>query len=191
MKLYSVFLIALLLIGILTISGCVKVPSGTTNNFTVTVPEPEEIEPPEGGEEDEEGEGGAIASATSLDFKVDVTSPGGTIKYRERARKIGTGNTDFRLDSSTNGATTSWILSKGTQLGWVCAGGECSPLPDIPGMDFSTYWGNYYNNGFEAYIGYLAGWNSGELTMTFAGITYKFYDIQVNPTIPDSVFQHS
>ena len=57
MKLYTGFLIALLLIGTLAVSGCVKVPSGTIGNVSITVPENGETEPPEepsegGGEEE-------------------------------------------------------------------------------------------------------------------------------------------
>lgn len=141
------------------------------------------------GYEWEEGEEGIIASATSLDFKVDLTYEGETTTYRERARNIGTDDTDLRVDITSAWDNVSYILRESQQEGWYYYGGQWYSFSDM-GFDFDNYWDVQYE-GFETYTGYLAEWTSGEWSQTILGITYRIYDIQVNPIIPDSVFQPS
>jgi len=134
------------------------------------------------------GEGG-VAGATSLDFKVDVTYGGQTQTMRERARNIGTANMDLRVDINVVETTMSWILSGSQQQGWVYTGAQWMSFSDL-GYDFSTYWSQYYS-GFTTYENYLGNWTEGEWSGTFGGYAYRIYDIQVNPSLPDSVFQPS
>ncbi len=131
---------------------------------------------------------GIIASATSLSFKIDYTYGGQTYTYWERARNIGTANMDLRVDMTLDTTTMSYILSGSQQEGWYGTAGYWLSFSSL-GYDFSTYWSDYYG-GFESYTGWLADWTSGEWQGTVAGITYRIYDIQVNPTLGDEVFTH-
>ena len=134
-----------------------------------------------------EGEGeGVIGLAMSLDFWVDSTYDGqATTRYR--ARNIGTPNMDLRMDYTVAEMTMSCILSGSQQQGWINYGTEWGSFSDL-GMNFSEMWSQYYG-GFTSYIGFLSGWTSGERLVTYGGVTYRIYDIQVNPTLPDDVFQ--
>jgi hypothetical protein len=143
------------------------------------------------GYEWEEGEipsGGGIASATSLDFKMDMTYEVTTVTMRERARNIGTANMDLRVDMTVEGTDMAYIFSGSQQQGWIYMNGVWTSFSDY-GIDFSTYW-SQYSSTFSTYTGYLADWTSGEWSGTFAGYTYRIYDIQVDPVLDDSLFVH-
>ncbi len=93
------------------------------------------------------------------------------------------------MDATIAETTVSYILSGSQHEGWYYVGGQWYSFSDF-GFDFDEYWSEYHGD-FETYTGYLADWTSGEWSDTFAGVTYRIYDIQVNPTISDSVFQPS
>ena len=135
------------------------------------------------GEGEGEGEGEGIAGASSLDYKCDLTSPTGTLTYRFRARNIGTANMDIRVDM----ADIVYILSGSQREGWVYVAGQWMSFSDM-GYNFDEQW-NQYVGSLEQYTGYLSGWTGGEWSGTFGGITYRIYDIQVNPSLPDSLFR--
>jgi len=124
-----------------------------------------------------------------LDLKIDSTYGGTTTTIRERARNIGAANMDLRIDITTAGTTTSYILSGSQQQGWLTVGTQWMSFSDL-GLDFSQQWNQQYS-GWTTYTGYLADWTGGEWSGTVGGTTYRIYDIQVNPSLPDSVFQPS
>jgi len=136
--------------------------------------------------------GGGVESTpsllTRLDYKIDITSEGQTSTYRYRARNMGTTNLDLRVDMTISGTTMSYILSGSQQQGWIYTGGQWMSFSDI-GMNFSEYWSDYSGN-LRTYMDYLpSGWVPGEeWSGTYGGVTYRIYDIQVNPSLPDSVF---
>ena len=49
----------------------------------------------------------------------------------------------------------------------------------------STIWNSLY----QGYVTNLSTWTGGDWTYTAEGATVRIYDISVNPSIPDSVFQ--
>jgi hypothetical protein len=130
---------------------------------------------------------GGIGSATSLDYKMDMTSEGQTTTWGYRVRNIGTTNLDMRVDWTTSGTTTSYIISGSQQQGWIYVGTQWMSFSDL-GMNFSEYW-SQYSSSLGTSTGYLSDWVSGEWSETYGGITYRIYDILVNPSLPDSVFQ--
>ena len=133
--------------------------------------------------------GGVIGSATSLDYKMDMTSGGETSTYRYRARNMGTTSMDLRIDMTIPGTTMSYILSGSQQQGWMNTGAGWMSFSDL-GMNFSEQWSTF-SSSLETSTGYLSDWVSGEWSGTYGGVTYRIYDIQVNPLLPDSVFQPS
>lgn len=144
--------------------------------------------PPEGEEEEEEvpPEGEGIGGATSLDFKVDTTN-GVTMTCRFRAREIGTGNMDIRVDCTSAENTVVYILSGSQGKAWTKMDGEWMEIPY-----FDVIWQNYINQ-MDQYMDELSGWTIGDWTYTdpATGASVRIYDIQVNPSLPDSLFQPS
>ena len=132
---------------------------------------------------------GGVTGATSLDFKEEVTTGGQTTTMRFRARNIGTTNLDIRVDATMSGMTISYILSGSQQQGWMNTGTGWTSFSDL-GMDFSSQWSTY-SSSLGTSMSDLSGWVSGEWSGTYGGVTYRIYDIQVNPLLPDSVFQPS
>jgi len=128
-----------------------------------------------------------VAEATSLAYTVEMSSAAtGTITSRFRVRNIGTANMDMRVDMTTAYGTMSYILSGSQHEGWVKPNGGWQSFSSF-GLDFDELW-NQQSGSFEQYTGYLSGWTGGDWEGTFGGYTYRIYDIQVNPSLPDSVF---
>ncbi len=133
---------------------------------------------------------GIIASATSLSFKIDYTLAGvGEYTFWGRARNIGTADIDLRWDVTLDTTIVSWIYSGSQQEGWYGAAGYWLSFSSL-GYDFSEYWSSAYED-YTTYTGQLVDWISGEWEYTAGGITYRIYDIQVNPTLGDEVFSPS
>ena len=137
------------------------------------------------GEGEGEGEGEGIAGASSLDYKCDLTSPTGTLTYRFRARNIGTANMDIRVDM----ADIVYILSGSQREGWVYVAGQWMSFSDM-GYNFDEQWNTQYGTftGLKESL-IAAGWTGGEWSGTWGGMTVRIYDIDVNPSLPDSLFR--
>jgi hypothetical protein len=125
------------------------------------------------------GGGGDIGSATSL--QCDVTESSSGSAFTLKAKDIGSSNMKMRIDMTAptamsiivNGATqTAWMYTAAT--GWY----------DMS-SSFSTYW-NQWNSSFTGYTADLAGWTSGSITVG----TVTISNIQVNPSLDDSLFTH-
>jgi len=152
-----------------------------------------EAGPGENGEETETpgGEGVPIESATSIDFKVDVENDAERMTVRYRARNLDTDAPDLRVDYLEGGMIEIFIYNGSEGTGWISMGrmGNIS-FPNMDNDFISSQ--NIYISEFRNYKDYLAeGWTGGEWTYTIPGTetTIKFYDVWVNPTIPDSIFQ--
>lgn len=131
------------------------------------------------------------ATATSLDFTVEYVIEGqGTFTYRYRARNFGTSNLDFRIDMTSAQMNAVYILKGSTRQGWVYNGYEWIDFITMY-QDFDEFWDDFYES-FEGYRDYLAeewtgvqGW-----TYTVPGMgTVTYTNIDINPSLPDSVFQ--
>ena len=133
-----------------------------------------------------------VATATSLDFTVEYVIEGqGDSTWRYRARNIGTSDLDIRIDYSIQGVGEYiYILSGSSQEGWMYAGGQWMSYTQA-GMSFNDYW-DMWAEGFEEYHAALVedwtgvqGW-----TYTVPGLgSVTYTDIDVNPSLSDSVFQ--
>jgi len=165
--------------GYIIISGGGEGPSGDAG-------------PSEDGTETPGGEEGVpIESATSIDFKVDVENDAERMIIRYRARNLDTDAPDLRVDYLEGGMIEIFIYDGSEGTGWISMGimGNIS-FPNMDNDFLSSQ--NTYISEFRNYKDYLAeGWTGGEWTYTIPGTetTIKFYDVWVNPTIPDSVFQ--
>lgn len=118
---------------------------------------------------------------------MDVTVPEiGTTTYRFRARNLGTANADLRMDVS-NEMDFSYILSGSQQEGWFGTDSQWTSFSDL-GYNFDDYWQDFYGD-FENYWVELYDWTGEDWEWSWDSYSYRIYDIQVNPSLPDSVFQ--
>jgi hypothetical protein len=132
------------------------------------------------------------ATATSLDFTVEYVIEGqGTIVERHRARNIGTSNLDIRIDQDIQGiGTTTIILSGSSQEAWTCTGGQCMSYTQS-GMNFNDFW-DAWAEGFTNYQTTIAEYWTGlqDWTYTIPGVgSVTYTNVDVNPNLPDSIFQ--
>jgi FlaG/FlaF family flagellin (archaellin) len=143
------------------------------------------------------GEGGAtptptptapdIEGATSLQFSVDVTSGSTSYTNTYMAKNIGTSNMMIRIEM-TDGYNATDIVNAAQQKVWEYANGEWTDLSDA----FADQWGSW-SSTWSGYKNSLMNWTgTGEWTYTNPdGSSVRIYDISVNPTLADSLFQPS
>jgi hypothetical protein len=128
-----------------------------------------------------------VSSASSLQYSVSLTAdiPGalrGT--YTFYGKNAGTSSFMMRMEFTDLSNYQSIIILNGAQQqAWKYSNGEWSEI-----AAYGTY-----NNIWQGYIGVLAAaWNgTGDYSYTLSAATVRIYDISVNPTLPDSLFQHS
>lgn len=136
------------------------------------------------------GPGGEnIGSATSIDYKMDVTTAGGTSTWRFRAKDIGSSNMKLRVEGTTAGQEAKMILNIGSQEAWLWISADNW---ENRSADFEYHW-NMYETQLSDSLDVLSDWTGGDYNYTdpATGASIRFYDIQMNPVLPDSLFQPS
>ena len=126
------------------------------------------------------GEGGGIAGATSLQCDVAITGSG---TYTFMAKNIGTSNMMMRIEGTIEGQDMIFIINGAQHKAWVYAAGTWIDMSEY----YSTYWSEW-SSTFEGYETYLSGWTGGTWTSPDGTITIS--NIQVNPSLSDSLFEH-
>jgi hypothetical protein len=156
------------------ISGVTPTPiSGTTPTPTIS------------------GTGVNVAGASSLQFTVSITNSSGgtTSSYTYSAKNAGTPNMMIRVEFNdpSLGGNFVYIINGAQQKAWMQSGGQW--------IDLSTSFANEFSNWDETFKGYqnsLADWNGlGDWSYTVGGETIRIHSISVNPSLPDSLFEHS
>ena len=132
------------------------------------------------------GGGGDIASATSMSCKLDVTVPDqGTMTLDLKAKNLqNTANLMMRMEGTMYDTSVIYIINAAQSKGWTCIAGNWSELPV---GDLSTYQAQ-----FTSYQSQLSGWTGGDYTYTdpTTGYSVRIYDIELNPSLDDSLFTH-
>jgi len=131
------------------------------------------------------GGGGDIGSANSMSYKADATYQGTTMTYDFKAKNLqNTANFMMRMEGSTMGQSFIYIINAAQNKGWMCVNDTWQELPIA---DLSLY-----QTSFEGYQSQLSGWTGGDYTYTdpTTGMTVRIYDIEVNPSLDDSLFTH-
>jgi hypothetical protein len=183
MKRYAVLAIIIALAVSIAAVGCSSSKS-TTHKSTPT----HTAAPTTAPTETQEANG--AATATSLAFTVQVDTQGIVYTYQYRARNIGTSSLDIRQDASSDQVNVAYILKGSTQEGWAYNGEEWVEFTTIY-QDFDTFW-NAFSPSFSSYQNYLAEEWTGlqEWTYTIPNVgTVTYTNIEINPVLPDSVFQ--
>jgi len=147
-----------------------------------------------GGEEEAEEETPDIAGATSLGFKINATISGANELYAFTAKNLGTSEIMLRVDQTdVEGTEFVYVFNQTAQTVWASIAGEW--------MDVSTEFASYWDGANSAIIGYTAfegyktqlatNWSgSGDYDYTSGEDTFHIFDIIVNPSVEDSLFQH-
>ncbi|MEM2866073.1 MAG: hypothetical protein QXM46_03625 [Candidatus Hadarchaeales archaeon] len=140
----------------------------------------------EGGESGGEtgGGGGGVGSASSLSYTVDVTPQGyETVTYTFKIKDIGQATVRYRIEWTSGGFPTVLIVNRAENKVWMRVG-------EMEWMDMSSQmnWQSYTASA-EQYRTRLQNWVSGDYTYTDPnGTRVRIYNIQVNPSLPDSLF---
>ena len=162
-----------------------------TTNSTTTEPEGENSnETPETETEPETEEpetGSDMSSATSMRYKVSI-QPAGQVgmEYEYIVKDAGTDNMKMRIEIETEYDFTIYIINGEDQTAWVHTGEEWLDLSD----GFTTYW-DMHKESWEGYQTSLQDWTgAGEYRYDLpTGDAVVIYDIEINPTLEDSLFQ--
>ena len=139
-------------------------------------------------------EGNGVADATSLQYDADVTYQGATSLYQFVAKDIDTDNMALRIDI-LGGETGNYtyILNGADQTAWVGVNDEWTDVSS----DFTNQWNAWVGEGkqWTTDVNNLAAnWSgTGDYTYTDSATdtTIRIYNIMVNSTIDDALFQHT
>lgn len=130
-----------------------------------------------------------VANATSLQFEANVTSQGYTIPYKLAGKNLNSTNLTLRIDLlGGESGNYSYILNAGDETAWEAVNGEWTDKSS----DFTNQWASW-GTEWTNYVDALANWSgTGDYTYTAAnGDAITIYNITINPTLPDSLFQPS
>jgi hypothetical protein len=129
-----------------------------------------------------------LGNATSLQYDVDLTTAGVLGTYKFAGKNLDTGDMLLRVDANpvvSEGTTYSYVMYATNQTSYTNATGTWAE------GDFTTDW-TTYSTMFEGYIAHDEDWTTGDGDITYtddAGNGVKVYNIVINPTLADSVFQ--
>ena len=135
-----------------------------------------------------------IATATSYEFNETGTASNGTVldTVFYATKNVGTSNVDLlEVVTTPSSGTLEYIINGAQQKAWAYQSGQWTDLSSefstiLPTVQSSA---GLYTNMLEAYGG------SGSYTYTIpsgqpnAGDKATFTNIQINPSLPDSLFQ--
>jgi hypothetical protein len=131
-----------------------------------------------------------VANATSLQFSVNETTNGALVTYEFACKNMNDLNTSsavIRLDIPGGAVGNySYILNASEQKSWSSTDNGATWTEG----SFATDW-PMWGAAFNSYVTNLVNWSgTGDYTYTDAnGNSNTIYNITVNPTLPDSLFQ--
>lgn len=157
-----------------------------TTNSTTTEPEEETPETETEPETQEPETSTDVSTATSMHYKVSITPAGeAPIEYEYMVKDAGTENAKMRVEIESEYEFTICIINGEDQTVWFYSEDTWLDLSDA----YSTYW-DIYNGSWEGYQASLQDWTDGECRYDSpTGDSVVIYDIEVNPTLEDSLFQ--
>jgi len=125
------------------------------------------------------GGGGGITGATSLQCTVSASGTTGTFMVKD----IGTSNMKIRFEETGAGQSMTLIINGELQQAW----GENNGVWIDMSSAFSPAW-DQWSQTVQTVENDLSGWTSG--TWTSPDNTVTISNIQVNPSLADSLFEH-
>jgi hypothetical protein len=130
---------------------------------------------------------GIIAGARSLQFSVTITDNETTLgDYTYMAKNVGTSNMTIRIETTnTQNQSVIYIVDGAQKKAWYYSNGQWRDLSDA----FNTQW-TMWSLRLMEYTDNLEGWTSGDWTYINTNEEMvRVYNIVVNPSLADSLFQ--
>jgi len=131
-----------------------------------------------------------VANAKNLQFDVNVTYQGTATLSQFAAKNLNTSDMMMRIDMTGNGQSNyTYIFKSEDTTAWQAIDGNWT--------DVSSTYNNLMSSGPAAqwvtHVDALSNWSgTGDCTYTdSAGTTYTIYNVVINPTLADSLFQHT
>jgi hypothetical protein len=143
------------------------------------------------------GSGGktvTVADATTLKYNANVTYQGDITQFNWAAKNVGATDMALHFDilHGEQGNYT-YILNSGDKTAWIAVNGTWTNISS----DFTNQWntwvgtGQRWTNDLNALT---TAWNgTGNCTYTDSakGVTITIYNVAINPTLDDLLFQHT
>jgi hypothetical protein len=130
-----------------------------------------------------------MGNATSLQYTVDLTTSGVTGTYKFAGKNLGTAEIMLRVDANP-------VVSEGTIYSYVMYATNQTSYNNETGTwaegNFTKDWGVTWSPQWSGYIAHNSDWKTGDNDILYtddAGNSVKVYNIVINPTLADSVFQ--
>jgi len=141
------------------------------------------------GNEDGGGTDVDVEGASSLQFKVSYNSvDSGNVEYTYMIKNAGTSNLMMRIEMESADEDFIYIINGAQEKAWIYSDGEWMDFSEA----FPTYW-ETWNSAWQGYRTNLLDWTGiGDWTYTTPnGDSVRIYDVTINPSLSDSLFQHS
>ena len=159
----------------------------TTENTELDTTDNTSTEPEDETEEETPETTPDVSTATSIRYKVSIQPAGqASMEYEYIVKDAGTDNMKMRISVETEDEVATYVINGETQTAWVYTGEEWLDLS----AGFTTYW-DMHKESWEGYQTSLQDWTGlGEYRYDLpTGDAVVIYDIQINPTLDDSLFQ--
>lgn len=142
--------------------------------------------------DNENGDGGGtevdVGGASSMQFKVSVDpADAESVEYEYMIKNAGTSSLMMRIEMESAGEEFIYIINGAQETVWICSDGEWMEFSEL----YQSYW-ETWNSAWQGYQTSLLDWTGyGDWSYTTPnGDSVRIYDINVNPSLSDSLFQH-
>ncbi|MGD9130368.1 MAG: hypothetical protein PVH73_02180 [Candidatus Bathyarchaeota archaeon] len=129
-----------------------------------------------------------VGGASSMQFKVSVDpADEESVTYEYMIKNAGTSSLMMRIEMESADEEFIYIINGAQEKVWICSDGEWMEISEL----YQTYW-ETWNTAWQGYQTSLLDWTGfGDWSYTTAnGDSVRIYDINVNPSLSDSLFQH-
>ena len=129
-----------------------------------------------------------VGGASSMQFKVSVDpADEESVEYEYMIKNAGTSSLMMRVEMKSADEEFIYIINGAQETVWICSDGEWVEFSEL----YQTYW-EMWNTAWQGYHTSLLDWTGyGDWSYTTPdGDSVRIYDIHVNPSLSDSLFQH-
>jgi hypothetical protein len=136
-----------------------------------------------------------VADAKSLQYNADVSYQGAApVVFTWTAKNVGATNMVLRIDlmGGASGNYT-YVMDQGAQTAWWLNNGTWTNLSS----DFTNQWNTWVGTGkqwtrnWDALTTNWSGTGDCTYTNSATNTTIRIYNVVINPTLADSLFQHT
>ena len=123
-----------------------------------------------------------------LKYSVSVTENGvNQGSYTFWGKNADTNSFMMRIEFSSPDGDGIYIFNAAKREAWIYSDGEWEDVSIVFDMQFDAW-----NNPWRGYVNSPAGWaGTGDHSYSADGVTVRIYDISVNPSLDDSLFENA